>query len=70
MHPDAWSAIFGAYNWLNVSDFYFAPLADHAIQKQVGHNQVFFGVFFAVFDNKKKQLHCCNCLIFSGATRD
>ena len=28
-------------------------MADHAIQKQVGHNQVFFVVFFAVFDNKK-----------------
>lgn len=53
MHPDVWSAIFGAYNWLNVSDLYSIPLADHAIQKQVGHNQVFFGVFLLILSKKK-----------------
>ena len=53
MHLDVWSAIFGAYNWLNVSDLYFGPLANHAIQKQVGHNQVFFEVFLLIFSNKK-----------------
>ena len=49
MHPDVWLAIFDIYNWLDVSGLCFSPVANHAIQKQVGHNQVFFGVFFADF---------------------
>lgn len=39
MHLDVWSAIFYVYNWLGVSGLCFGPEADHAIQKQVGHNQ-------------------------------